>query len=91
MITIPLTLNVSVPVYELAVNIGEAVSLQTVSPVVVTQDTVPVWDGSTEFVSSDSDQIIPVHGYRFTEDIVIDKIPSNYGLITWNGVTLTVS
>jgi hypothetical protein len=26
-----------------------------------------------------------------TRNIVINPIPSNYGLITWNGSTLTVS
>lgn len=28
---------------------------------------------------------------RMTDDVVINPIPSNYGLITWNGSTLTVS
>lgn len=28
---------------------------------------------------------------RMTADVVINPIPSNYGLITWNGSTLTVS
>lgn len=28
---------------------------------------------------------------RMTGDVVINPIPSNYGLITWNGSTLTVS
>lgn len=28
---------------------------------------------------------------RMTDDVIINPIPSNYGLITWNGSALTVS
>lgn len=44
--------------------------------------------GSTfdiSFASSDSFAV------DFGEVTVIHEIPSNYGLITWNGLTLTVS
>ena len=88
---IPVTLSVSVPSIDLVVDSGEAVSLEAVSPIVISQDTVPVWDGQTEFVPTGESQIVSVHGYRFTEDIIIDPIPDNYGLITWNGSILTVS
>lgn len=36
-------------------------------------------------------QSIPIADMKATEDIIINPIPSNYGLITWNGSTLTVS
>lgn len=30
-------------------------------------------------------------GKRFTEDLIVNPVPSNYGLITWDGSALTVS
>ena len=36
-------------------------------------------------------QTLATEGLRMTGDIVIGAIPSNYGLITWDGTKLTVS
>lgn len=36
-------------------------------------------------------QIVGTEGFYMTEDLVVEAIPSNYGLITWDGSTLTVS
>lgn len=36
-------------------------------------------------------QVLETTDMIMDEDVVIDPIPSNYGLITWNGSTLTVS
>ena len=54
---------------------------------------VPVYPGPTEFTPSTQRQTIAVSGYRLTENITIDPIPTNYGLITWNGAgsVITVS
>ncbi len=52
---------------------------------------VPVYPGPTEFTPSTEKQTIEVSGYRLKEDITINPIPSNYGLITWDGSTLMVS
>lgn len=49
------------------------------------------YTGPTEFTPTDSAQTIEAAGFQFTENITINPIPSNYGLITWNGATLTVS
>lgn len=35
--------------------------------------------------------VIPAKGMLMKEDLVIDPIPSNYGLITWNGSFIRVS
>lgn len=51
----------------------------------------PHYTGETEFVPTDSYQTAPTAGLLVDADIVIDPIPSNYGLITWNGIALTVS
>ncbi len=52
---------------------------------------VPIYDGVTEFTPSPETQTIKINGYRGISDITINPIPSNYGLITWNGSILTVS
>lgn len=49
------------------------------------------YEGAYEYTPSDSEQIIPILGKTATQDIIINPIPTNYGLITWNGSTLTVS
>ena len=36
-------------------------------------------------------QVFDTSGKMMTEDITVGAIPSNYGLITWDGSTLTVS
>ena len=49
------------------------------------------YTGETVFTPSRETQIIGVSHMTVMEDITINPIPSNYGLITWNGSTLTVS
>lgn len=51
----------------------------------------PTYDGETTFTPSSETQIIPTGHTVLLSDITINPIPSNYGLITWNGTTLTVS
>lgn len=47
--------------------------------------------GPTVFTPSDTAQTVQAAGCLVTENITINPIPSNYGKITWNGQTLTVS
>lgn len=51
----------------------------------------PIYDGPTEITPSGEAQVLSTTLKSLTEDIVINPIPSNYGLITWNGSCLTVS
>lgn len=51
----------------------------------------PHYQGATEFIPTGEYQTIPTTGLIVDTDIIIDPIPNNYGLITWNGSTLTVS
>ena len=52
---------------------------------------LPVYDGVTEITPSQDTQILQTSNKVLTRNIVVNPIPSNYGLITWNGNTLTVS
>lgn len=49
------------------------------------------YTGEYEFTPSNETQLIPTAGKTVTLDIVVKPIPQNYGLISWNGSTLTIS
>lgn len=55
---------------------------------------VPVvhyYDGAYTITPSAEEQTIPIRGLTGRQNITVEAIPNNYGLITWNGATLTVS
>lgn len=49
------------------------------------------YTGAYEFTPTTETQTIPTDHLVVMDNIVIDPIPSNYGLITWDGSTLMVS
>ena len=49
------------------------------------------YEGSYNVTPTQAQQVLPTQGLVSLHDFVIEPIPSNYGLITWNGSTLTVS
>jgi len=49
------------------------------------------YTGVTTVTPTQTTQTLPTAGYLLTENITVEPIPSNYGLITWNGSVLTVS
>lgn len=51
----------------------------------------PVYHGEHTFTPSGETQTVPVANHTMLQDIVINPVPSNYGLITYNGNTITVS
>ncbi len=51
----------------------------------------PVYDGPMEVTPTQETQTLDTEMKSVLGDIVVNPIPSNYGLITWNGSTLTVS
>ncbi len=51
----------------------------------------PTYEGPTEFTPSREAQVVETTEHVLLTDIVINPIPSNYGLIQWNGAVLTVS
>ena len=54
---------------------------------------IPIGDysGSYSVTPSSESQTLQTAYRTLSENIVIDPIPSNYGLIGWNGSVLTVS
>jgi len=49
------------------------------------------YHGEYTVTPSAETQTLPTRGKNLDQDVVINPIPSNYGLITWNGSVLTVS
>lgn len=55
---------------------------------------IPVTDyyeGDYSITPTTQEQIVPIIGKTARHNITVGAIPQNYGLITWNGATLTVS
>lgn len=50
-----------------------------------------VYDGTVTVTPSSTAQVLATGGHTMATDVTVEPIPSNYGLITWNGSTLTVS
>jgi len=47
--------------------------------------------GAYEVTPTEYAQVLPTAGKTPSSDIVVQPIPSNYGLITYNGSVITVS
>lgn len=52
---------------------------------------VDEYSGPYEFTPGNAPQVVEIANKKATADITIGPIPDNYGLITWDGSTLTVS
>ena len=52
---------------------------------------VDVYTGAYEFTPTQQTQTVEIAHKMAMADIIINPIPSNWGLITWNGSALTVS
>ena len=63
------------------------------SPTQITRDLVErdPYEGEYTVTPSSELQTLATNGMRMTDNITINPIPTNYGLITWNGSTITVS
>lgn len=89
-IRIDITVAESVQKYDLTVvetNVPIQIGVET--PVVTS--TVPEYAGEYDITPSGQAQVFRTNGTKLTRDFVVEPIPSNYGLITWNGSTITVS
>ena len=51
----------------------------------------PAYEGEYTFTPTSEVQVIETERKWLTNNITINPIPSNYGLITWDGSSLTVS
>lgn len=49
------------------------------------------YEGAYEVTPTQYAQVLPTSGRELSQDVIVNPIPSNYGLITWNGSVLRVS
>lgn len=49
------------------------------------------YEGEYTVEPTEEAQIIPTTGKSMMQDFIVAPIPNNYGLITWDGHTITVS
>lgn len=57
----------------------------------VVAQTLPEYTGAVEVTPSPETQVLETEGKSVYSNITVNPIPSNYGLVTWNGSVLTVS
>lgn len=50
-----------------------------------------IYDGPYSYTPTSEQQVVAIQGKQATQDIIIAPIPSNYGLVAWNGAALTIS
>lgn len=90
MITVPMQVSaasVSVPVsvtddgISISVGIGAAYTMVEGSP----------YDGPYTVTPGRDAQVLETRGKIMTENVTVEPIPPNYGLVTWNGSVLTIS
>lgn len=58
---------------------------------IITYIDTSVYDGPYHLIPTQHEQRLFTTDRILLQDITVDAIPSNYGLITWNGTVLTVS
>lgn len=49
------------------------------------------YEGAYSVTPTESEQVLETAGRILAQNVTIAPIPSNYGLITWDGAVLTVS
>lgn len=74
-----------------ALSLTNVIDGQAGTVIKVMEHDLPVYTGQTEITPSTTEQVLATAEKVVTRNIVINPIPSNYGLITWNGSILTVS
>ena len=67
-------------------------SVSTGMPIVkIYEGDRPPYEGDYDVIPTDTEQILETDGKRMIGNVRVAPIPSNWGRITWNGSTITVS
>ena len=70
---------------------GVISSVGTLTGTIRFSDSTPLYIGSYEVTPAQYAQILRTKGKRMVDDVTVNPIPSNYGLISWDGSVMTVS
>ena len=94
MITLPITVALTVDTSQTSYMLGVSSNQVTVplgTDMVFELVDAPRYQGPYEVTPSGQTQTLNTENLLMTDNLVIKPIPSNYGLIGWNGSVLTVS
>lgn len=89
MIPIPMTVQTDRVLVPMSINTQPVIGMTVGSQYVMTS--VDIYDGDYTVIPSQTRQVLHTKELELLEEVVIEPIPNNYGLIGWNGATLTVS
>ena len=90
MITIPMDVKADAVVVSMSVSAdNETIGMSVGAEYAVARP--KLYEGAYEFTPTSKTQTIAINDKMALQDITINPIPSNYGLITWNGSELVVS
>lgn len=70
---------------QVTLDVSEPTSIRYDEADYVPLSTIPIYDGPYELVPTETIQTIATTGKSMAQNIVINPIPSNYGLITDHG------
>ena len=79
------------PEFVLTVQDGEGIPFTLETEIKVVKVAGDTYDGDYTITPSSETQVLETKDLVSTDNFTINPIPSNYGLITWNGTTLIVS
>ena len=88
-IIVPMTISDDAQNIALGVSADEAIAVAL--GVSVNTSAGEHYGGQTDFTPTAERQTISTAGLILDEDIYVEPIPQNYGLITWNGSYIRVS
>lgn len=75
--------------YSLGVDGGSNITIGV--DTTITAANMPHYTGPTTIEPASVPQVLETRGMALDDDITIGAIPSNYGLITWDGSALIIS
>lgn len=79
----PQKVKVSINQTNMGIGINNQIAREVVS--------LDPYEGEYIVTPTNEEQILLTKNLRMLENVVINKIPENYGLITWNGSFLMIS
>lgn len=86
---IPVSIDECECTFDASLSINNEIELDLgINPTPVYPD---IYEGSYEIIPTGERQILKTNGLMMNGNVVIEKIPDNYGMITWNGSFLRVS
>ena len=85
-------MNVNITPQKISVSVNQTTAEISVgNPIVREYIGSDPYTGTYTVTPTIETQTLLTKNLRMTEDLVINPIPNNYGLITWNGAFITVS